>query len=1210
MRFRSPVSVLLLFALVAASAQPAHAAPTQLSETQVVASAVPAAATCDIYPLALPAEVVTTATRGTTIPAINLGSDSGNFGFVTWTGDNSAGALAGSLTAPGDADTYVSAADPEDTQVDIGDWVQGVPGAKNSKAVRTAMNDLYGRDIVVPTYAETRGTGSNLEYRVASFEVIRILDYHWKGDKWISIDHVGTTTCYGSPPVANDVTVTTTANEPVRLPLSGVDPDGEGVSLSISTAPSHGTVTSPFSDFTYSPDADFVGTDYFYYVARDGSSESSPAIGIVVVSEPNSAPNVVSQPTQSGVLGAGYQYAVEAQDPDGDVLRYSLEDTSGTFAIGRDSGVVKGVLRDSTAVESVSGANTNCLAYTYDAGAIDLKQVWWWKTNLNGMGINVTGPPIVGRMYDVNGDGVIDTNDPPIVVFASGGASAQRLIALNGATGEQLWVNTDRNFAGAAQAAGDLDGDGDWEIVKLLRDHRQTLVALDHLGNILWEAPTGPYASSPNASDNMAIADLDGDGKPEIIHGNRVFSNTGELLWKGGAETGGHATYGISSTPVDLDNDGRQEVVAGLAIYNADGTTRARNKTIVNRDGFSAVADFDGDGAPEIVFVGTGKLYMLDRNMTEIWKLNLPGTKVGGSPVIVDVDGDGIPEIGVGGDSQFTMVDASGNILWANPIADYSSGRMGASAFDFNGNGRPSILYFDEQNFYIYDGASGDIQAVIPNGSATGMEYAYVADITGDGQANVMLPQTFRTTGSGGLRVFESGSQPWMPARPLWNQHVYSVTNINDDGSIPSHPIPNWLGDNNLRVNSFADQQPFGLPDFAPSALEITPDSRVSALITNRGLAASGGTIDARFYRVDSSGARTLVGTAAVASLAPGESVRVTSPATELNAATTAEVVAEVVPTGGLDQCNTDNDWASAQVLTARATDPSGAFAEQTFAVATRRPPVNFVPDLDSAPDQTVLAGKTLAVSMHATDPDRGDQLRYSLVDAPHAVWINAVTGEVFWPTGSNDIGTHEITVRVADLYGGSDLTTFTATVEENPDQIAPPAVHSVPPPRAVAGGAFRYAISASSNAGSLTYSVVSSPRGLSVDRHSGRVSWDIGLGQAGDHYVSIQVTDPTGLFRCMSSLSLSVDGRQSSSRICGGSTSRGRCRRCDSILRCTRRTPMATPSRTPCGAGLPGSRSTQSRARCTGRLRASPLGCIAPKCLLRTRPPALRQGC
>ena len=513
MRFRSPVSVLLLFALVAASAQPAHAAPTQLSETQVVASAVPAAATCDIYPLALPAEVVTTATRGTTIPAINLGSDSGNFGFVTWTGDNSAGALAGSLTAPGDADTYVSAADPEDTQVDIGDWVQGVPGAKNSKAVRTAMNDLYGRDIVVPTYAETRGTGSNLEYRVASFEVIRILDYHWKGDKWISIDHVGTTTCYGSPPVANDVTVTTTANEPVRLPLSGVDPDGEGVSLSISTAPSHGTVTSPFSDFTYSPDADFVGTDYFYYVARDGSSESSPAIGIVVVSEPNSAPNVVSQPTQSGVLGAGYQYAVEAQDPDGDVLRYSLEDTSGTFAIGRDSGVVKGVLRDSTAVESVSGANTNCLAYTYDAGAIDLKQVWWWKTNLNGMGINVTGPPIVGRMYDVNGDGVIDTNDPPIVVFASGGASAQRLIALNGATGEQLWVNTDRNFAGAAQAAGDLDGDGDWEIVKLLRDHRQTLVALDHLGNILWEAPTGPYASSPNASDNMAIADLDGDGR-------------------------------------------------------------------------------------------------------------------------------------------------------------------------------------------------------------------------------------------------------------------------------------------------------------------------------------------------------------------------------------------------------------------------------------------------------------------------------------------------------------------------------------------------------------------------------------------------------------------------------------------------------------------------------------------------------------------------
>ena len=37
----------------------------------------------------------------------------------------------------------------------------------------------------------------------------------------------------------------------------------------------------------------------------------------------------------------------------------------------------------------------------------------------------------------------------------------------------------------------------------------------------------------------------------------------------------------------------------------------------------------------------------------------------------------------------------------------------------------------------------------------------------------------------GGLTVLQ-GKEGWAPARRIWNQHAYSVTNINEDGSLPT----------------------------------------------------------------------------------------------------------------------------------------------------------------------------------------------------------------------------------------------------------------------------------------------------------------------------------------------------------------------------------------------------------------------------------------
>ena len=63
----------------------------------------------------------------------------------------------------------------------------------------------------------------------------------------------------------------------------------------------------------------------------------------------------------------------------------------------------------------------------------------------------------------------------------------------------------------------------------------------------------------------------------------------------------------------------------------------------------------------------------------------------------------------------------------------------------------------------------------------------------------------------------------WVRTRPIWNQHTYHITNINDDGTIPAVEDDNWLspaGDpfNNYRQN-VQDEGIFNAPDAVVSLL-------------------------------------------------------------------------------------------------------------------------------------------------------------------------------------------------------------------------------------------------------------------------------------------------------------------------------------------------------------------------------------------------------
>ncbi|MCB9758438.1 MAG: VCBS repeat-containing protein [Alphaproteobacteria bacterium] len=407
---------------------------------------------------------------------------------------------------------------------------------------------------------------------------------------------------------------------------------------------------------------------------------------------------------------------------------------------------------------------------------------------------NIMMMPAVASLNDDNGDGNIDENDiPDIIVITYGGQGTLRAVSGDG-SGE-LWNVSNAGLQGqGAVAVGDIDNDG---IVEIVAPTSSAIKAYENDGTLKWtSAPLNGLIYG--TSDAPAISDMDGDGDPEIIMGAAILYNDGTLRGRGSAGIGSSTNVGTTSFAVDLDNDGTQEVVVGNALYEPDGTTIWQNG---EQDGYVAVADFDNDGEGEIVVTGNGAVRLQDTNGSVIWRANLTSSSGSyvGPPTVADFDGDGEPEIGVAGRSTYSVFETNGALLWERPTQDASSGNTGSSVFDFEGDGVAEAVYADETRLWVFAGPDGTVKLEsTEHSNATWTEYPVVADVDADGVAEIVVPNT-NYSGHTGFYVFGDADGSWREGRRIWNQHAYHITNVNDDGTIPTSADINWLRYNNFR---------------------------------------------------------------------------------------------------------------------------------------------------------------------------------------------------------------------------------------------------------------------------------------------------------------------------------------------------------------------------------------------------------------------------
>ncbi|MBT6199955.1 MAG: cadherin-like domain-containing protein, partial [Bacteroidetes Order II. Incertae sedis bacterium] len=130
-----------------------------------------------------------------------------------------------------------------------------------------------------------------------------------------------TTVVVNSAPVASAGTLTAVEDGSGTTTLVATDANGDALTYTAGNG-TNGTVTVAGAVATYTPNADFSGTDSFTFTANDGQTDSAAGTITVTVTAVNDAP-VSSAGTLTTNEDTAGTVTLAATDVDGDALTYT-----------------------------------------------------------------------------------------------------------------------------------------------------------------------------------------------------------------------------------------------------------------------------------------------------------------------------------------------------------------------------------------------------------------------------------------------------------------------------------------------------------------------------------------------------------------------------------------------------------------------------------------------------------------------------------------------------------------------------------------------------------------------------------------------------------------------------------------------------------------------------------------------------------------------
>ncbi|MFH1438609.1 MAG: hypothetical protein ABIJ56_23070 [Pseudomonadota bacterium] len=466
-------------------------------------------------------------------------------------------------------------------------------------------------------------------------------------------------------------------------------------------------------------------------------------------------------------------------------------------------------------------AGGGLIAFTYDRGA-DAWDIMWESTYPDDTPYTQAGGGWAGpSIHDLDDDGVPEVLRGGVIFDANG-------VLLGSSVGYKVYNN------GIFPVVADVDLDGRMELVT---------------GNMIYEydedaadwAPESYFTGTAQPDGHTAVGEfgefpltaLDPADKPEVvvisegearlqtIEGTTVFG--GYDLPDGGS--------GGPPTIADFDGDGRAEfalagrgsytvfdldcVEDGVPSFCASGRTDGILWTVTSQDFSSSVTgssvfDFEGDGNAEAIYADecfvrvydgtTGDVIYSQYRSSCTWYEN---------PIVADCDGDFNSEL---------IVPSNKN---CSPAETPDSGRPceGLDPGDLDPQFPGLRCELPE------DCASGrcdsgycrcDVDDDCCAGGCGGTGFVCATPIGGTpGTGDVC--RAAHPEGVSGIRVYMDAADHWVDSRPVWSQHAYHVTHVENNGAVvrTSDLEPNWLtgGLNNFRQNVMGDLEHLDSPD-------------------------------------------------------------------------------------------------------------------------------------------------------------------------------------------------------------------------------------------------------------------------------------------------------------------------------------------------------------------------------------------------------------
>jgi hypothetical protein len=458
--------------------------------------------------------------------------------------------------------------------------------------------------------------------------------------------------------------------------------------------------------------------------------------------------------------------------------------------------------------------------------------------------------PMSVAVADVNGDGKPDlvvANACPIT-----GCSNSEAVGVLLGNGDGTFLAAVTYGSGGVTAYGlgsvaiaDVNGDGKPDIVVTNACGVDSNCTSGSVGVLLGRGdgtfmPAVAYGSGGYFDTSVAVADVNGDGKPDIVVANDCADMScsgncvvGVLLGRGdgtfmpAVAYGSGGSFDRSVAVADLNGDGKPDVVgatggSSVVVLLGNGNGTFQPAVAYDAGGASlsvAVADVNGDGKADLL-VGNfgGKVAVLLGNGDGTFQsaASYPsGGSASVSVVATDVNADGKPDVLAANVCSEPVNCSSGSVgvLLGNGNGSfeaaivYGSGGQQASsiaAADLNGDGRPDVLVtnFSSNRVGVLMNNAGTPPTTITlassvNPAALKQVVAYTATVTSQSGGTVTGTVTFQDAGSPIATVALAGNQAaCSTSYNVVGAHSITATysgDLNNAGST-SAPLTEYIG--------------------------------------------------------------------------------------------------------------------------------------------------------------------------------------------------------------------------------------------------------------------------------------------------------------------------------------------------------------------------------------------------------------------------------